>query len=106
MGFLTTVTFYNDGADMLQKHPEELAKILTDACHGVQINRGENFAGLGYHSNLITLQKPRHADNHTLYLHAGNTVVDIAEAEESEWALNQFISEMEYQLKRLKKLKK
>ena len=105
MGYLTTVTFYNDGADELVKHPKELALILSKACMGVQINRGFNQEGLGYRANLITLQKPRHADDHTLYMHAGNTVIDIDDLYKgkNKWA---FINQMEYHLKELKKLKK
>lgn len=47
----------------------------------------------------------RHADDHTLYMHAGNTVIDVYDAK-SKWAVEQFIFEMEYHLKRLKNLKK
>ena len=105
MGYLTTVTIYNDGADQLKKHPKRLAEILYNACNDIQRNRGYNYDGLGNHCNLITLQKPRHADDHTLYLHAGNTVIDVYDAD-GEWAVETFINEMEYHLKRLKKLKK
>ena len=104
MGFLTTVTIYNDSADQLQKHPKDLAEKLDNACSGVQINRGYNYDGFGNASNILTLQRPRHADDHTLYMHAGNTVIDVYNAN-SEWAINQFITEMEYHLKRLKKLR-
>ena len=104
MGFLTTVTIYNDSADQLTKHPKDLAEKLDNACSGVQINRGYDYEGLGNASNILTLQKPRHADDHTLYMHAGNTVIDVYNAN-SEWAINQFITEMEYHLKRLKKLR-
>ena len=104
MGYLTTITIYNDGADELKKHPEELAEALDQACRGIQRNQGRRWEGLGSHANLLTLQKPRHADDHTLYLHAGNTVVDVYEAE-SDWAIDTFISELEYHLIRLKKKK-
>ena len=73
---------------------------------GVQLNRGRNFDCVGNAANILTLQKPRHADDHTLYMHAGNTVVDVYNADKTDWALNQFISEMEYHLKRLKAIKK
>ena len=104
MGFITTISIYNDSADQLTKHPKELAEKLSKACHGVQINRGQDYDSLGNAVNILTLQKPRHADDHTLYMHAGNTVIDVYNAD-SEWAINQFISEMEYHLKRLKDLK-
>jgi len=56
-------------------------------------------------SGDMILQKPRYADDHTLYLHAGNTVRDVWDAK-SVFEINQFIKELEYHLKRLKKLKK
>lgn len=105
MGYLTTITIYNDSADQLTKFPEELAKKLSDACSGVQLNRGRDYDSLGNSANILTLQKPRHADDHTLYMHAGNTVIDVNNAN-TEWAINQFIIEMEYHLKRLKQLQK
>ena len=105
MGYLTTVSIYNDGAMELIKHPEELAKKLNYACSGVQINKGFNYDSLGSHGNLLTLQKPRHADDTTLYLHWGNTVIDVDNAK-SERVINAFLAEMKYQTKRLKELKK
>ena len=105
MGYLTTITIYNDSCDQLEKHPKELAEKLSRACSGVQINRGFDYDSLGNAANILTLQKPRHADDHTLYMHAGNTVIDVYNAK-SEWEVNQFINEMEYHLKRLKELKK
>ena len=105
MGFLTTFTIYNDSADQLNKHPEDLAEKLTQACHGIQIRAGYDYDSLGNATNILTLQKPRHADDHTLYMHAGNTLIDVYNAD-SEWAINTFISEMKYHLKRLQELKK
>lgn len=99
MGFLTTVTFYNDDIDSLKKNPKELAETLHLACCGERIDRGYKTDFVG---NLeIILQKPRHSDDTTLYLHAGNTVTDINNAE-SEWAIKQFLSDMKYHTKRLK----
>lgn len=100
MGFLTTVTIYNDSVDELMEHPKELAEKLYSACCDIR-NRHKYD---GFSSSLI-LQKPRHADNHTLYLHAGNTVTDVYDAK-NEWAIETYIKEMQYHLKRLKKLKK
>lgn len=105
MGFLTTITIYNDGASEIKKHSKELAEKVYKACSSIQRNRYGNWDSLGSHANMLTLQKPRHADDHTLYMHAGNTVIDVFEAN-SDWAIDTFISEMEYHLKRLKKIKK
>ena len=104
MGYLTTITIYNDGAYELEKHPEELAKKLHMACNGYQLSKGFKYDSLGSHAKLLTLQKPRHADDNTLYLHWRNTVIDVYNAE-SEIVIDAFLSEMKYQTKRLKELK-
>jgi hypothetical protein len=78
MGYLTTVTFYNDGVDQLNKHPLELADKLDKACSGVYTNWGKSESfGLGYHSNLVRVQRPRHADDKTVYVHLGNTLTEM-----------------------------
>lgn len=106
MGYLTTITIYNDSADELEKNPKELAKKLTAACNGSQLLHGRDYDSLGNAANILTLQKPRHSDDHTLYMHAGNTVIDVYDVKAGDWSLNQFINEMEYHLKRLKGLQK
>ncbi len=105
MGYLTTITFYNDAAHDLRNHPEEVSKLIYDAQSGVQKNRGRDYDPIGSHANPVIIQRPRHADDTTLYLHAGNTVIDLAEAD-SEWAINTAITEMEWQLKNLIEKKK
>jgi hypothetical protein len=105
MGYLTTITFHNDASSQFENHPEQTIEMIKNAQLGVQKNRGRNYDPIGNHANPVIIQKPRHADDHTLYLHAGNTVVDVYEAE-SDWAIDQFIHEMQYHLKRLKALKK
>ena len=106
MGFLTTITFYNDAADAIEKYPERVTEIISDAQSVVQLNKGRDYDPIGSHANPVIIQKPRHADEHTLYLHAGNTVIDILKKDLSSWGIDQFIYEMEYHLKRLKKLKR
>jgi len=108
MGFITTFSVYNDGCDQLQKYPEEFAKIVYEGCLiGYAERIGTNQVGLGNHANLITVQRTRHADSHTLYLHAGNIVTDLREIKEKDDPqLDNAIRELEYQLERLKFLKK
>lgn len=105
MGYLTTITFRNDSYSELKKHPEAVSKIISDAQDGIQKRQGRDYDSVGSHANPVIIQKPRHADDTTLYLHAGNTVIDVAEAE-SEWAIIASITEMEFRLKQLKEKKK
>ena len=105
MGYLTTITFYNDAAHDLREHPKEVSKLIYDAQSGIQKNRGRDYDPIGSHVNPVIIQRPRHADDNTLYLHAGNTVIDLAEAD-SEWAINTAIAEMKFRLKQLKEKQK
>lgn len=73
MGYLTTVTVYNDGLDLLEKYPEEFCnKLYETSC------RGETAEfGLGGFCNFANVQKTRHADDHTIYVHMGNCVTEV-----------------------------
>jgi len=108
MGYLTTITFYNDAQHVLHEHPKEVSQMIYDAQLGVQRNRGRDYDPIGSHANPVIIQKPRHADDSTLYLHAGNTVIDISELDEhsSQWLIEKAISEMKYRMKKLKELQK
>lgn len=118
MGFLTTITIYNDGVHELTKYPKELAKKLENACLGIQRNKGRNWDSLGYHGNLLILQKPRHADDETIYFHSGNTVKCIddiikrtrdyskIESTPNLREVDDAINQLNFNLKRLKDLKK
>ncbi len=104
MGLLTTITFRNDATSTLRENAEIVCQgIYLAQCGAYSDERHRTFP-VGSEANPVIIQKPRHADDTTLYMHAGNTVVDVFEAE-SDWAVDTFISEMEYHLKRLKKLK-
>lgn len=105
MGYLTTITFYNDSAHDLRKHPNDVSELIYNAQSGVQKREARDYDPIGSCANPVIIQKPRHADDHTLYLHAGNTVIDVAEAD-SEWAIDAFISEMKWRLKELQAKKK
>lgn len=105
MGYLTTITFRNDAAHDLREHPEEVSKLIYDAQNGVQMNRGRHYDPIGSYANPVIIQRPRHADDVTLYLHAGNTVIDLAEVD-SAWAIDTAIAELKYRLKDLKAQKK
>ena len=72
MGFLTTVTFRNDHIDSLLESPEELVEYIRTACYSM---KGDT--NLRPYTNSIIPQFSRHADDHTCYVHMGNTVCDM-----------------------------
>jgi hypothetical protein len=73
MGYLTTITFYNDGANLIQRYKEEVA----DAVHACMVHDKPLTKGIGHFVNCINSQQPRHADDHTIYVHMGNCVTEV-----------------------------
>jgi hypothetical protein len=72
MGNLTTFTIYNDDCDLIKKVPKEFAEQIYLACCDPNINyRSTVFHG------IVIPQKTRHADDKTVYVHAGNTVCEM-----------------------------
>ena len=115
MGYLTTFTVYNDGADLLRKDTEELGEKLYHSCIGVYTRNGRSGDfGHGYHANLVKVQVPRHADDHTCYVHMGNTVTEMNPySEQTQYIINNFpdffnsmLKHMESTVKELKKMQK
>jgi hypothetical protein len=77
MGFLTTITIYNDSFDLFQKNPEEFGRTLVKAISENSSSSCAKDVSFGYHCNAISLQPSKHADDNTVYLHSGNCVVDV-----------------------------
>lgn len=77
MGYLTTVTFYNDAFDIFEKNPKEFGEKILNGTN--EANRAYKAIdiGMGCHANCITIQPSYHADAHQLYIHSGNTVFNI-----------------------------
>lgn len=100
MGYLTTITIYNDEADQLKPNAEELAQTLYHASLGVPYRRIESRI-----KHSLILQKPRHADDRTMYFHSGNTVIDISKIDTADHLMKEdAINHLKQQLERLKKL--
>ena len=75
MGYLTTFTIYNDGIDQIKVNSDKFCeKLYQTALSSLD---GEKTFGHGYHGNLVNVQKTRHADDHTCYVHMGNTVTEM-----------------------------
>lgn len=73
MGYLTTFTVYNDGVDLVKENAQDFANKIYRAAIGYQTCD----LGIGNFCNLVRAQKCRHADDHTLYVHMGNSVFEM-----------------------------
>ena len=111
MGYLTTITFRNDSAHELHEHPQEVSGMIYKAQMGVQLDRGYDTEPIGNDSNPVIIQKCRHADDHTIYVHMGNTVVEMNSYSDKTKDLmvnhqeffKDLLNFMQYQVKELKK---
>lgn len=73
MGYLTTFTVYNDGVDLVKENAQDFANKVYNAAVIGQVTDIE----VGNFGNLVRVQKCRHADDHTLYVHMGNGVFEM-----------------------------
>lgn len=73
MGYLTTFTVYNDGFDLIRKYPEEFAEKVYYAA----LKQETHDVGLSGFCNFMHVQRSRHADAHTTYVHMGNCVTEV-----------------------------
>lgn len=74
MGYLTTVTVYNDGLHLLKKHPEDFCNKLYEA----SLDHKQKDFGVGGFANFANVQETRHADDRTIYVHMGNCVTEVS----------------------------
>jgi len=72
MGYLTTITIYNDALDTFEKNPEEFGKAILEGISRAQRQYKEVII-----SNYINVQPSRHADDETVYIHSGNGVFNL-----------------------------
>lgn len=77
MGYLTTLSIYNDGIDVLPDNAQKFAEGVLDASRTAGMEHRPVTLGVGMFANLVKVQVPRHADQHTLYVHMGNTVCEM-----------------------------
>lgn len=109
MGYLTTLTIYNDGLEQIKRNPGQFAEGVLEAAG--QIGGSSSVLGVGNFGNLVKIQKPRHADDRTVYVHMGNTVCEMnAFSEETLKIMMQstsffkkMLAEMKNQVKMLSK---
>lgn len=85
MGYLTTLTIYNDGIDMISKYAQQFADGVLDASREATMQHKPVDVRVGNFSNMVKVQRPRHADDPVVYVHMGNTVCELnSESEETE----------------------
>ncbi len=76
MGYITTLSIYNDDLDSILEDSKEFCEKVVQASHNSLID-GKQVFGHGYSANLVTVQRTRHADDPTIYIHYGNHVQEI-----------------------------
>ncbi len=87
MGYLTTFTIYNDAVHMLKD--KKLQQKFCEALYYAAIGDNVCDVSLGNHCNAVKVQKHRHADDWTIYLHSGNTLIEMNEySKETKQFLN------------------
>lgn len=114
MGFLTTFTIYNDGIDLVKKYPEEFAEAVYNGSLKSLTHGESKEYSVGNFCNMLNVQVTRHADDHTMYVHMGNTVTEMnAYMKETESLcrnhpkfFDKILKFMAAEIKALKKLKK
>ncbi len=73
MGFLTTVTIKNDRLHEFNTDRAAFCNALFEAMNQANAEHSAVSVCGGY----LTVQPSRHADDHTVFLHSGNTVFDL-----------------------------
>ena len=75
MGYLTTFTVYNDGLHIIGERPKEFGEKLHESTRE-SLDSTTKF-GLGGFCNIAKVQRSRHADDHTIYVHMGNCLTEV-----------------------------
>lgn len=77
MGYLTTITVYNDGIADLPQNAQEFADQVYEAAGSYYPKQFPVDVRLSGFCNFGKVHRPRHADDQTVYVHAGNTVCEM-----------------------------
>ena len=77
MGYLTTITIYNDALHVFEEHPKEFAEAIFDGIKTANRNRTAATVPFFNHGNYMEVQPSRHADDFTVYVHTGNCVSNL-----------------------------
>ena len=77
MGYLTTITIYNDALGAFESDPENFGKRIFEGMELANRQYKEVSVGFNGYANYISIQPSRHADAETIYLHSGNSVFNL-----------------------------
>ena len=77
MGFLTTITIHNDALGAFEKNPKAFGEAILKGIKEANYKREEVSVGFENYANYISVQVSRHADDETIYVHSGNTVLNL-----------------------------
>lgn len=77
MGFLTTIMIRNDAMEEIRKDPEGFSKKLLETIDEASMDGQSKGLGFGHYCNMATVHPSSHADVQQLYLHIGNTLINI-----------------------------
>lgn len=113
MGYLTTITIYNDGIDSLRENSKEIIEKIINASTRT-LYEGSIELAHDCFANLIKVHESRHADDHTCYVHMGNTVIEMNPysretkriLEKSPEYFDRLLKHMDQTVKELKKMRK
>jgi hypothetical protein len=113
MGYLTTLTIYNDGAHLIKPNAQEFADGVYEAMVTTSV-RGPMDLPVAHFVNCVRVQRSRHADDHTVYVHKGNCLTEMnAYSEDTRELLKRnpqffekLLDEMKWQVRELGKLLK
>lgn len=77
MGYLTTITIYNDAQHKFKQYPMEFGQSILNGIDQAQLECREVSVPFRGYGNYISVQPPRHADDTTVYVHCGNAVMNM-----------------------------
>jgi hypothetical protein len=77
MGLLTTLTIRNSAIGTLKTDPGELAKQVLAGIEAAHNQCVSVEMPLGGHGDALVVQPPRHADDDTLFVNTGNSVLQL-----------------------------
>lgn len=112
MGFNTIMMFRNDAYGDFEINPNETMENILKGMNNVPSEK--HHYGVGSHANPMVVMKPRHMDDTMIYVHCGNTLVEMStHNKETEDLMDnhpeffkEMLDHMEHQVKRLKEISK